>query len=94
MDQSIEVPGELYTPQAKETVTVEVNYVFGCISFWDRFERESVNSRTNYDIEFVRKGWVFTDFSCRHREKPLVYKLTLFNRHGDKVRELLAARSI
>ncbi len=91
MSKVIEVVAELYTPQAKETITVELNWYTGSVSFWDRFQNEQVNSRVNYDFTFVKRGWIFTDFACRHLEKPLTYKLTFFNRAGDQVRELVEA---
>lgn len=91
MNEVIEVSGELYTSQSKETITVEVNWITGCVSFFDRFENEYANSRGNRDFIFMKRGWVFTDFSIRHKEKPLIYKLTFFNRDGDKVKQLIDA---
>lgn len=91
MSEVIEVSGELYTSQSKETINVEVNWITGCVKFWDRHEKEFANSRMHHDFVFMKRGWMFTDFSVRHLEKSLIYKLTFFNRDGDKVKQLIDA---
>lgn len=91
MSEIFEVSGELYTSNSKQTVTVEINWFTGCIKFWDSQEREFVNSRMSHEFVFIKKGWMFTDFAINHLEKPLRYKMTFFNRDGDKVKELLDA---
>ena len=93
MSQVYEISGALYTPQGKQMVTVEVNWVTGSISFFDPSEKENANSRINYDISFQKRGWILTDFLCKHREKPITYKLTFTNPIGDNVKALLDAAS-
>ncbi len=91
MNEVFEISGELYTPQSKETISVEVNWITGSVKFWDRFQNEFADSRRNFDFVLLKSGWLFMDFSCKHREKPLTYKLTFFKRDGEKVKQLLAA---
>jgi hypothetical protein len=68
-----------------------VNWLTGTISFFDPAEQEEVDSRTNYDITFQKRGWILTDFLCTHRKKPISYKLTFMNMIGDNVKALLDA---
>ena len=91
MSQVYQIKGALYTPQGKQTVMVEVNWLIGRISFVDPCENEKADSQTNYDITFQKRGWVLTDFLCTHREKPITYKLTFMNAIGDNVKALLDA---
>lgn len=72
-------------------VMVEVNWVTGSVSFFDPCEKEQADSRINYGIIFQKRGWILTDFLCKHREKPITYKLTFMNSIGDNVKALLDA---
>ena len=87
------VSGELYTPGAKQTVDVSLNWEEGTVSFFDGSQNEYVISGKNYDFVCVKRGWIFTDYSCRNRSKPLVYRLVFFNWEAGKVRELLEHQS-
>ncbi len=91
MSQIYEVKGALYTPRGKEMVMVEVDWINGSISFFDPHQNEQAHTRINYDITFQKRGWVLTDFLCKHRSKPIAYKLTFMNGVGDNVRALLDA---
>lgn len=91
MSQIFEVPAELYTPQGKQTITVQVNWIDGNVSFWDPINNDVAYAGRNVDFVFLKRGWIFTDYSCRHRNRPLTYKLTFYNKDGDKVRHLLDA---
>ena len=91
MSQIFEVPAELYTPQGKQTIAVEVNWIAGTVSFWDPLNNDVAYAGRNVDFIFIKRGWFFTDYGCQHRSKPLTYKLTFYNKDGDKVRQLLDA---
>jgi hypothetical protein len=93
MEEVIEVEAALYTPQGKERVTVEVNWVTGCVTTWSSYHwnhhKETINSRLNFEFFLLKRGWIYTDFRLVHREKPLVYKLTFVKSGGDIVQKLL-----
>ena len=93
MSQVYQIKGALYTPQGKQMVMVEVNWFTGSVSFFDPCENEKADSQINYDFVLQKRGWVLTDFLCKHREKPISYKLTFMNAIGDNVKALLDAAS-
>ena len=74
-------------------VMVEVNWYSGSISFFDPCEKEQANSRINFDIVLQKRGWILSDFICKHRKKSITYKLTFLNAIGDNVKALLDAVS-
>jgi hypothetical protein len=91
MSQIYEIKGALYTPNGKHMVMVSVNGIDGCISFFDPCEQERADSRFNFDFVQLKRGWVFTDFLCKHRNKPITYKLTFLNAIGDDIKAVLDA---
>jgi hypothetical protein len=90
-EEIIELDAMLYSPWGKDKVPVEVNWLSRGISFWERHEKEILNTVHNCDIHLLKRGWILTDFEVRHRHKPHIYKLTFTRFFGKKVEELLHA---
>lgn len=81
----------LYTPKAKAQVNVELNQIRGSISFRNPANSETLTVGENCSLNFMKRGWVFSEFEVSNPERSFRFKLVLFKGDGDTLQQCLDA---